>query len=76
MSSCEKQEVEVPIIACKCNDGSIIPGSNSSVCGLYNLTTNGVTVTLTHGGLKEYVRSTKTFCEVFPSSAYCLGRNY
>ena len=76
MVSCTKETAEIPIIACKCNDGSIQPGSNASTCGNYILTTNGISVTLNHGGVKEYIRSNKSFCEVFPSHVFCLGRNY
>jgi hypothetical protein len=76
LSSCEKETVELPIVACKCNDGSIQPGSDDSACGNYVLTTNGISVTLSRGGVKEYIRSNKSFCQLFPNHAYCLGRNY
>jgi hypothetical protein len=76
LSSCEKEELEQPIVGCKCNDGSVQPGSDASVCGSYILTTNGISVTLHRGGVKEYIRSNKTFCQLFPGHAYCLGRNY
>ena len=76
LSSCEKESVELPIVACKCNDGSVQPGTNASACGTYVLTTNGISVTLNRGGVMEYIRSDKTFCQLFPGHASCLGRNY
>jgi hypothetical protein len=77
LSSCEKEDMEPPIIACECNDGYILNSTNPESCGTYVVNYGGgVSVTLHHGGFKKYIRSTKTFCEVFPSSASCLGRNY
>lgn len=75
--SCKKESIEPPIIACECNDGYILNSTNPESCGSYVVNYGGgVSVTLYHGGLKRFIRSNKTFCEVFPNSASCLGRGY
>ena len=76
--SCKKDDVTMqePIVGCLCNDGVTVPYKGSGSCGLYTETTNGVSVTLTRGGIQSYIRSNKTFCELYPNTIFCLGRNY
>jgi hypothetical protein len=76
LQSCTKESSNQKIIAVICNDGSMIPGSNQGACGFYTLTTNGVSVTLSHGGFNKYVYGNKGFCELYGNSTYCLGKGY
>lgn len=90
-TSCQKEEIPLPVIGCKCSDGALIPATNASACSTPYIYTysreiviNGVktgkwqTVTenKTHGTFVSFLYGKGTFCDNYPSSIYCLGKNY
>lgn len=90
-SSCEKEEIPLPIIGCKCSDGSLLPATTKEACSTpYSFTysreiiINGVktgrwqsvTEKKTHGTFVSFLYGKGTFCDNYPNSIYCLGPNY
>jgi hypothetical protein len=90
-TSCQKEEIPLPVIGCKCSDGALIPYTTKESCSTpYRFTyakeivINGVktgkwqtvTETKTHGTFVSFLYGKGTFCDNYPSSIYCLGQNY
>lgn len=79
------------IIGVKCSDGALIPGNSPSICSATYVYTysreiivNGIKTgkwetvkeNKTHGTFVSFLYGKGTFCDNYPSSIYCLGKNY
>jgi hypothetical protein len=89
-TSCSK-EMEGNIIGVKCSSGALIPGNSKSLCSETYVHTysreiviNGVKTgkwetvkeNKNHGNFVSFLYGKGTFCDNYPSSIYCLGKNY